>query len=128
MYIAVFLGLAVLFASILILLPATLRRIRGVRIVPHNPNSIKSSTYECGMEPVGSAWVQFNIRYYFYAIVFVVIDILTVFIFPWAARLVEASGLSHSAALASVGAVAVFIFMVAIGYIYAWRKGILEWK
>jgi len=129
LYIAVFLVLAVLFTATTLLLPATLRRIPGVRIVPHNPNPVKSSTYECGMDTVGSSQIQFNFRYYFYAIAFVVIDVLTVFLYPWAVNLMSVSGVNPTAArLLSVAAIAVFILVVTIGYIYAWRKGILEWK
>jgi len=81
------------------------------------------------MDTVGSSQIQFNFRYYFYAIAFVVIDVLTVFLYPWAVNLMSVSGVSPTAArLLSVAAIAVFIFVVTIGYIYAWRKGMLEWK
>ena len=129
LYVAVFLILAIVFTVTTLLLPATLRRIPCIRIVRHNPNPVKSSTYECGMDTVGSSQIQFNFRYYFYAIAFVVIDILTVFLYPWAVNLMSVSGASPTTArLLSVAAIAGFIFIVSIGYIYAWRKGILEWK
>jgi NADH-quinone oxidoreductase subunit A len=92
-----------------------------MQIVPYKPNPAKSSTYECGMEPVGKAWVQFNFRYYFYALVFVALDVLVIFLYPWAVGL---KGLG----LFGLTAAGFFIFIVFIAYLYAWRKKVLEWK
>lgn len=129
LYIALFLGVAILFTVSTLMIPATLRRVPRVKIVPHNPDAIKSATYECGMDTVGSSWVQFNFRYYYYALVFVVVDVLTVFLYPWALNLMSTTGSSPvSARLLSLAAVSSFILVVAVGYLYAWRKGILEWK
>ncbi len=117
-YIGLFLIVALFFAVTTLLLPLTLR---FFRIVPHKPNPIKSSTYECGMETVGKSWVQFNFRYYFFALLFLALDVLVVFLYPWA---VDLRQLGH------FGLIGVFIFIsiVVIGYIYAWRKKVLEWK
>lgn len=129
LYIALFLGVAIVFTVSTLMIPATLRRLPRVRIVPHNPDPIKSSTYECGVDTVGSSWVQFNFRYYYYALVFVIVDVLTVFLYPWALNLMSTAGSSAvSARLLSLAAVGGFILVVAVGYLYAWRKGILEWK
>jgi NADH-quinone oxidoreductase subunit A len=73
------------------------------------------------METIGKTWVQFNFRYYFFAVLFVVLDVLTVFLYPWAVNL---KGLG----LFGLIAVAVFFVILMVGYIYAWLKGALEWK
>jgi NADH-quinone oxidoreductase subunit A len=92
-----------------------------MQIAPYNPTPVKSSTFECGMETIGKAWVQFNFRYYFYALVFIALDVLVVFLYPWA---VELRGLG----LFGFIGVVIFIFIIFIGYIYAWKKKVLEWK
>ena len=117
-YIGLFLVVAIFFAVTTILLPLSLR---FIRIVPYKPNPVKSSTYECGMETIGKAWVQFNFRYYFYALMFIVLDILVVFLYPWAVELRQLGLFGFIAML-------VFIFIIVVGYIYAWRKKVLEWK
>ncbi|MBI4285427.1 MAG: NADH-quinone oxidoreductase subunit A [Chloroflexi bacterium] len=138
-YIALFLVVALLFAGVTLLLPYLLSlssRLRNnktaarflppfmvtvSRIVPCNPSPVKSSAYECGMETIGTAWVQFNFRYYFYALIFLILDVLVVFLYPWAI------GLRTLGYAGLVGA-AVLIGIVAVGYVYAWRKKVLEWK
>jgi len=117
-YIGLFLVVAILFAVTTLLLPFFLR---FIRIVPYKPNPIKSSTYECGMETVGKSWVQFNFHYYFYALIFLALDVLVVFLYPWA---VDLKQLGH---FGFIG-VFIFIFIVVVGYVYAWRKKVLEWK
>ena len=117
-YIALFLIVAILFTVSTLLIPTTLR---FLKIVPKKPNPIKSSPFECGMEPIGKAWVQFNFRYYFYALVFLVLDVLVVFLYPWAVNL---RGLGYAGFIG----VLILIFIIAVGYIYAWRKKVLEWK
>lgn len=117
-YIGLFLIAATLFTVTTLLLPIALR---FIKIVPSKPSPIKSSTFECGMETIGTAWVQFNFHYYFYALVFLVLDVLVVFLYPWA---VNIRGLGYAGLIG----VLTFIFIVLIGYIYAWRKKVLEWK
>ena len=116
--IALFLLVAFFFAITTLLLPVTLR---FVKIVPKKPNPAKTSTYECGMETIGKSWVQFNFRYYFFALLFVALDVLVVFLYPWAVDLRQ---------LGSFGfiGVVILIFIVLVGYVYAWRKKVLEWK
>jgi len=92
-----------------------------LKIVPKKSNPAKTSTYECGMETIGKSWVQFNFRYYFFAVLFVALDVLTVFLYPWAVNL---KGLGMFGLIA----VAVFFVILMVGYIYAWLKGALEWK
>lgn len=89
-------------------------------ISPKKPNPIKQSTYECGMETVGVNWIQFKAQYYIFALVFLVFDVETVFLFPWAVSLGQ---LSLYAVLEGV----LFVFILIAGLVYAWRKGMLEW-
>ena len=117
-YIGLFLIVAILFTVSTLLLPVFLR---FIHIVPHKPNPVKSSTYECGMETVGKSWVQFNFRYYFYALLFIALDILVVFLYPWAVNLRQIGSFGFIGIL-------IFISIIVVGYIYAWRKKVLEWK
>ena len=117
-YIGLFIVIAGLFTLVMIVIPIVLR---FLKIVPHNPNPIKNSTFECGMETVGKTWVQFNFHYYFYALIFLALDVLVVFLYPWAVSFRELGVFSFVAVL-------ILIFIVLIGYIYAWRKKVLEWK
>ncbi len=118
-YVGLFLVVAIFFAVTTILLPTTLRFF-GL-IVPHNPNPIKSSPFECGMETTGKAWVQFNFRYYFYALMFLAVDVIVVFLYPWAADL-------RSLGLFAFVTILVFMAIIFVGVIYAWKKKVLEWK
>jgi NADH-quinone oxidoreductase subunit A len=117
-YIGLFFIVAIFFAITTLLLPFLLR---FIGIVPHKPNPIKSSTYECGMETVGKSWVQFNFRYYFYALIFLALDVMIVFLYPWAVDLRQLGRFGFIGML-------IFISIIVIGYIYAWRKKVLEWK
>jgi NADH-quinone oxidoreductase subunit A len=116
--IALFLLVAFFFAITTLLLPTTLR---FLRIVPKKPNPVKNSTYECGMQTIGKSWVQFNFRYYFYALLFVTLDVLVVFLYPWAVEL-------RQLGISGFIGVVILILFVVVGYIYAWRKKVLEWK
>lgn len=87
---------------------------------PRKPNHIKQSTYECGMETVGENWVQFKAQYYVFALVFLVFDVESVFLFPWAVALGKLS-------LFAVFEGIIFILILIAGLVYAWRKGMLEW-
>ena len=117
-YVGLFLAVAILFALILILLPVFLR---FIRIVPHNPNPVKNDTYECGLETIGKTWVQFNFRYYFYALMFLALDVMVVFLYPWAVSLRQLGG-------AGLAAILIFIAIIIVGYLYAWKNKVLEWK
>jgi NADH-quinone oxidoreductase subunit A len=117
-YIGILLIVGILFMVTTLLLPFTLS---FFKIVPRKSNPAKTSTYECGMETIGKTWVQYNFRFYFFAVLFVALDVLTVFLYPWA---VNVKGLG----LFGLIAVAVFFVILMVGYIYAWLKGALEWK
>ena len=87
---------------------------------PKKANPIKMTTYECGIETVGDSWVQFKAQYYIFALVFLVFDVETVFLFPWAVKLNQ---LGVFAVLEGI----VFILILIAGLAYTWRKGMLEW-
>src|SRR6185436_5839390 len=81
----------------------------------------KLENYECGAEPIGEAWVQFPVGFYLVALIFIVFDALAVFLFPWALVL-------RGFGLWAVGTMALFIGILSLGWVYAYREGILEWK
>jgi NADH:ubiquinone oxidoreductase subunit 3 (subunit A) len=87
---------------------------------PRKPNPIKQTTYECGIETVGESWVQFKAQYYIFALVFLVFDVETVFLFPWAVKL---GALGLFAVVEGI----IFILILVAGLVFTWRKGMLEW-
>ena len=89
-------------------------------IRPRRFSEEKLTTYECGESPEGSAWVQFNIRFYVFALIFIVFDVEAVFLFPWAVVFRELGLLAFVEGLVFIG-----ILVVALAYV--WRKGDLEW-
>ena len=92
----------------------------GKLVRPNNATGDKYVSYESGVDPVGHSWAQSPIRYYVFALLFVLFDVEAVFIFPWATR-VEAYG---TFGLIEMG---IFVFILLLGLIYAWRKGVLTW-
>ncbi|MBM3750656.1 MAG: NADH-quinone oxidoreductase subunit A [Acidimicrobiia bacterium] len=100
--------------AVVSLLTATLLR-------PSRPYTAKSDNYECGAEPIGTAWVQFPVGFYLVALVFIVFDALAVFMFPWTLVLRELG----PRALYVMGG---FLAVLMLGWVYAYREGILEWK
>jgi NADH-quinone oxidoreductase subunit A len=92
----------------------------GKLLRPDRPQAQKYLTYESGVDPVGSGWSQSQIRYYVYALLFVLFDVEAVFIFPWAV------GLETFGVFGLVEMV-VFIVILALGLAYAWRKKVLRW-
>ena len=112
LFIGLFLVLAPILPAVALLIPRL--------IAPKKPNVIKSQTYECGIETVGDTWVQFKVQYYIFALIFLVFDVETVFLYPWAAAIGQ---LPLFAVLEGV----LFILILVLGLVYAWRKGALEW-
>jgi NADH-quinone oxidoreductase subunit A len=109
--------LAVVLAGVALVVAAYL----VVRLLaPRRPNPGKLINYECGIDPVGRGWAQTQIRYYIYAFLFVIFDVESVYLFPWA-RVLEGLGMQ------AVVEMAVFILILATGLLYAWRKGVLRW-
>lgn len=92
-----------------------------LKIRPKDPNAIKADTYECGMETEGPAWVQFHSGYYVFALLFVIFDIETVFLYPWAVALRQVKLFGFLEAL-------LFIAILGVGFVYAWRKNAFAWK
>lgn len=90
-------------------------------LAPKRKGVERRLTYESGMEPIGEAWIQFNIRYYMFALVFVVFDVETVFLYPWAVAFSQLGLLAFIEAL-------IFIAILVVALVYAWRKGALEWS
>jgi NADH-quinone oxidoreductase subunit A len=88
---------------------------------PSAPSPAKSTTYECGVDPVGTGWAQTQIRYYLYAYLYVVFAVDAAYLFPWA-TVVERYGW---ASLAEMG---FFLGVLAVGLLHAWRKGVLRWQ
>lgn len=95
-------------------------------IRPNRPGPEKLTTYECGEEPVGEAWVQLPVHYYLYALFFVVFDVEAVYLFPWALKYRDYLfvGLGPFAVMEAF----VFIGILGLGLYYVWRKGALEWQ
>jgi len=89
-------------------------------VAPRRQTFEKLTTYECGIDPVGEGWSQSQIRYYIYAFLFVIFDVESVFLFPWAA-IFERLGMQ------AVVEMAIFIGILAIGLLYAYRKKVLQW-
>ncbi len=110
--VAIFGALALLLAGLLLGISALIR--------PKRPNVDKGTPYESGVDPVGDGWSQSHIRYYIFALLFLIFDVEAVFIFPWATRLERYAGFG----LVEMG---VFVFVLLLGLVYAWRKGVLRW-
>ena len=91
-----------------------------LRLRPDNPNPIKNDTYECGVETVGPSWIQFNFRYYYFALLFVIFDVEVVFLLPWAVYF-------RQLGLFGLIEMALFILILVVGFLYAWKKEALEW-
>lgn len=92
----------------------------------HRPTGAKSEPYECGEIPFGDAWKQFKVGYYIFALVFVIFDVEAIFMFPWAQQLLhlKTQGLGLFAFIEMM----VFIGILLVGLLYAWRKGVLKWE
>lgn len=90
-------------------------------IRPSNPTTAKRSTYECGVDPVGSGWSQTYVRYYIFGLLFLAFDVEAVFLFPWAIQ-VESLGMFGLVAMV------VFILTLLEGLVYAVKKGLLKWE
>jgi NADH-quinone oxidoreductase subunit A len=88
---------------------------------PEKANAVKLEPYECGIEAVGDARDRYSIRYYLIAMLFVIFDVETIFMFPWAVSL-------DRLALFGLIEMLVFLFILVVGYFYAWKKGALEWQ
>jgi NADH-quinone oxidoreductase subunit A len=109
----VFLVMIVAFGGISLAAAALVR--------PSRPGLVKLQNYECGPEPIGPAWIRFPVGFYLVALVFIVFDALAVFLFPWALVL---RALGWAALLPMAG----FLGILMLGWLYAYREGVLAWK
>ncbi|QEH33420.1 NAD(P)H-quinone oxidoreductase subunit 3 [Aquisphaera giovannonii] len=116
LYNYVFIGLLLLLAVTFGLLPLIVVAV----VAPRKRSLAKSDTYECGVRTYGETWIRFRIQYFIYALMFVVFDIETVFLYPWAV----AYGELGTFALVEM---IVFLVILSIGLAYAWAKGVLRW-
>ncbi|KPV42824.1 NADH-quinone oxidoreductase subunit A [Alicyclobacillus ferrooxydans] len=112
--------LIVLYVVLGIFLPVASIWVIGPILRPNKPSEAKGSTYESGLEPVGDAHVRYNARYYLFALMFVVFDVETLFLYPWAVAFKKLGMFALTEML-------IFIVLLVIGLAYAWRKKVLEW-
>ena len=111
--VAIFLGFIIAFAVVSLAAARLLR--------PSRPTAQKLESYECGAEPIGPAWVQFPVGFYLVALVFIVFDALAVFLFPWVLTM-------RGLGVWGLGAMLGFLGILSLGWVYAYREGILEWQ
>ncbi|GAB2181782.1 NADH-quinone oxidoreductase subunit A [Denitratisoma sp. agr-D3] len=99
----------------------------GRILAPHRPDSEKTSAYECGFEAFEDARMQFDVRYYLIAIIFILFDLEIAFLFPWATIFKE---IVNTEAVKMFGFVEMLVFLgiLVVGYVYAWAKGALDWE
>ena len=110
--ILIFVGVAAVFPLVTLVASKLLR--------PFRPSRVKAEPYECGIEPATDARDRYSIQYYVISVLFVVFDVETIFLFPWAVKF-------RVLGLFGLAEMAVFIAILVVGYAYAWRKGALEW-
>jgi NADH:ubiquinone oxidoreductase subunit 3 (subunit A) len=103
------------------LFPLALAWLWAKKFSPKKPGQDKNATYECGLESKGDAWIQFKSEYYLYAIIFLIFEVETIFLLPFA---VAFTGLSAMAFIEMM----IFVFMLVAGLVWAWQKGVLTWK
>jgi NADH-quinone oxidoreductase subunit A len=113
----IFIGLFFAVGWILPATPVVLNKILG----PKRPNAIKNQPYECGVEMVGDAHVQFRAQYYVFALVFVIFDVELIFLFPWAVAY-------NQLGLFALFEMFIFIALLVVALVYVWRKKALEWS
>ena len=111
--VAIFLGLGILLPIVALFFGKLLR--------PNKPNEVKYSTYESGIEPFSDSRVQFHVRYYIFALMFVIFDVETVFLYPWAVAY-------EKLGIFALIEMLIFVVMLVIGLIYAWKKKVLKWN
>lgn len=121
-------GVVAIFAIVAALVPIGMMvaswLLKLLKIRPHMPSTVKQSIYECGMESISPRWTQFNARYYMFALLFVVFDVETIFIYPWA---IQFGAMSAKFGIFVLIEMFVFIGILIVAWLYAWRKQALEW-
>ena len=94
--------------------------VAGKLVRPRNPGKVKGMAYECGIEPEASARQRYTVRFYIVAILFVVFDVETIFLYPWAVQFKQLGAFGFLEML-------VFLGILVLGYVWVWKKGALEW-
>ncbi len=117
LFLVVFLIVAILFTVV----PLFLAKLWNLKFAPKKSGPSKNATYECGLESKGDAWIQFRPEYYIYGIIFLVFDVETLFLLPFAAVFPEIS-------FGAFAAMILFLFLLVEGLAWAWMKGLLKWK
>lgn len=118
-YIALFAIIGIAFAVVSMWISWALRP-------THRRTGAKVEPYECGEIPHGDAWKQFKVGYYIFALVFVIFDVEAIFIFPWAKELLNLKGMGLG--IFAFVEMMIFIAILLVGLLYAWRKGVLKWE
>ncbi len=93
----------------------------GALLRPHHPSAVKSEPFECGNPSSGPAWGRFSVKFYLTAILFILFDVEVVFLYPWAVTF-------RSLGMFGFVEMAIFVLVLALGFVYVWRKGALEWS
>lgn len=89
-------------------------------VAPRNPGKIKDKPYECGEDTIGDTWIQFNVGYYVIGLMFLIFDVETVFLYPWAVAF-------RDVGFVGLIEITIFVFILLLGLLYAWKKGVFEW-
>jgi len=118
-YVGVFLIVGVLFVILNVEVLSRLLR-------PKRPTPEKFTTYECGEEPIGGSWIRFHVRYYLYALVYIVFAVEVIFLYPWA--VIFKDFIRERLGTLALLEMLVFVVILLLGFIYAWRKGALAWE
>jgi NADH-quinone oxidoreductase subunit A len=113
-YVAILISFGIAALVVAILLGA------GALLRPRRPSSIKAEAFECGNPPSGSAWGRFSVKFYLTAILFIVFDVEVVFLYPWAVMF-------RPLGMFGFVEMTIFVLVLALGFVYVWRKGALEW-
>jgi NADH-quinone oxidoreductase subunit A len=123
-------GLVALLTVVAVLVPTSMLLVSRIAAIfpvrPSRPSKVKQDMYECGMEPIGGRWIQFNFRYYVFALLFVIFDVFALLMYPWAVHFKDAVVNEGAGALA-LGMLIVFIAPITVGWVYALKKQALEW-
>ncbi|WP_195573689.1 NADH-quinone oxidoreductase subunit A [Paenibacillus sp. 1001270B_150601_E10] len=112
--------IVVIFVALGILLPVVALTV-GRWLRPHKPTDMKQTTYESGNDPVGVGQVRFNIRYYLFALMFVIFDVETIFLYPWAVAYKQLG-------IFVLVEMLIFVLLLLVGLLYAWKKRVLTWN
>ncbi|MEA2638969.1 MAG: NADH-quinone oxidoreductase subunit [Chloroflexota bacterium] len=107
-------------AGVVAILFGLLPLVLSARFAPRRPDRVKNAPYECGVETIGPTQIQFDAKFYIFALIFVIFDVEAIFLFPWAVTFGQFG-------LFSLVEIIIFVALLLVGYAYAWRKRALEW-